>query len=453
MENPPLPENYTAIVGLSRFLAAMNNMPADGTGITILVKQSHNLMGTWVPPVLENYVKGLQINLFGDYPNKSDLVPSIIFAVVFFILLCAHLFVYFMNYSRGHYFYISLCAAFYCIVRILGFSLRAVWSQDISQGLIGLTGEVFLILGSIIIVSFNLILAQRIFTWRHPVGGSRKLFWGTMFQLYGFVLGVIAMTIVAGAVPSLYLLGKDAYRNYNICTQASSILIILYSLTSLILLALTFFFKPTKKDKNLYTYQPWWIESFGTFYYVQSGEPQRAASSFLKRNSNHRHAIRVIASTNHHANMVEGLSNSRGDVTHNLSMGLILTSTLLIFIGALLRAIVIFQGNIQRNTSSVGKPVVMYICWGVFEVIINILYLVGRIDLRFYRPDRLPKEVRAIVTAQQSAVHSDNEDEEEYADSDEESSDSDDNGKLVALYSRGIEKRISVDDQDNEFRF
>ena len=445
MSASPIPEDYTAVVGLTRLLAAMNNLAEDGTGNVQLIKQSRNLLGTWVPPVLLDYFTGLQINYFGDYPNKSDLVPSIIFTVVFFIFFCAHLFVFFMNYSRGHYFYVSLCAAFYCAIRLMGFALRAVWSQDIKKAQVGITGEVFLILGSIIIVSFNLILAQRIFTWRHPVGGSRKLFWNTMFVLYGIVAGIIAMTIVAGAVPTIYFLSNHVYANYKICTEASAILIILYSLTSLSLLGLAFFFKPTGKDINLYTYQPWWIESFGTFYYVKSGEPQRAAASFMKRSSIHRHAIRVIAATHHHSKMVEGLSNQRGDLKHNYSMAIILMSTVLIFIGAVLRAVVVLQGNLQRNASSIGKPVVMYICWGLFEAIINVLYLVGRIDLRFYRPDRLPKEVRDIVTGQQSVVQSESEEEDdEYVDSSTEIPDE-------VPYPHSTEKED--DDDESEFRF
>lgn len=35
----------------------------------------------------------------------------------------------------------------------------------------------------------------------------------------------------------------------------------------------------------------------------------------------------------------------------------------------------------------------MYVCWGALEVIINVLYLVGRVDLRFYRPDHLSKRI------------------------------------------------------------
>ena len=46
---------------------------------------------------------------------------------------------------------------------------------------------------------------------------------------------------------------------------------------------------------------------------------------------------------------------------------------------------------------------------GSFESIISILYIVCRVDLRFYRPDILPQAVRAIITAQQSYYPSDDE--------------------------------------------
>ena len=69
------------------------------------------------------------------------------------------------------------------------------------------------------------------------------------------------------------------------------------------------FWLPTSKDESRYTYQPWWIESFAPFYFVEKGAAQKAEASFMKRNSNHRHATRVIAATHHHFKMVKGLSN------------------------------------------------------------------------------------------------------------------------------------------------
>lgn len=84
---------------------------------------------------------------------------------------------------------------------------------------------------------------------RHPVGGSRKLFWGFMLALYAVVAGVIAMTIVAAAGLQIYLLGEPNYHRYVKVIQASSILIILYSLTSISLLGLAFSSSQLEKMK------------------------------------------------------------------------------------------------------------------------------------------------------------------------------------------------------------
>ena len=97
---------------------------------------------------------------------------------------------------------------------------------------------------------------------------------------------------------------------------------------------------PTKKDESRYTYQPWWIESFAPF----CEKVQQEAATFMKRNSNHRHATRVIA-THHHFKMVKGLSTERGDLKHNVSMGLLIISTVLTLFGSIVRVIVVFQAR------------------------------------------------------------------------------------------------------------
>lgn len=406
-----------AVGGFMNLLSAVNNSPAPGTGINVLVKQAHNLMGPQIPEALIQFTISEQINLFGSYPTSKDVVPSAIFAAVFIILSIGHAAIFTINYSRGHYFWLSLGWAFYCVMRWIAWILRITWSKDITNTEMGIADEVLLVLPSILLISGNLILAQRIFTWRHPVGGSRKTFWAVMIALYVVVCAVIAMTIVASVVPYLYLISEHAFLAYKKVVEASSILIILYTLTAMALLSLAYFFKPTEKDENLYTFQPWWINSFSPLYFVKKGAAAEAADTFMKRNHNHRHAIRVIAATHHHYNQVEGLSNERGDLKHNYSLAIIVISSVFLFVGAICRAVAVFQGRTDATRGPVCEPVAMYICWGLLEVIINVLYLVGRVDLRFYRPDVLPKAVREIVTAnqsvEQSAVHSEAEEEEE----------------------------------------
>lgn len=323
--------------------------------------------------------------------------------------------------------------------------MRIVWAKHIEVTAYGLVSEVLLIIPSIILVSFNLILAQRLFTWRHPVGGSRKLFWGIMFGFYGIVLGIVAMTIMAAFVPYLHLLSEANFRRFIKVQQASSVLVVLYTLTAVLLIALLYFFKPTRKDENLYTYQPWWIESFHPFYFVKKNAKKDAEETFMKRNHNHRHAVRVIAATHHEYNMVEGLTNERGNLTHNGSLIIVSISTFVLFIGSLLRSIVVFQARYQKDSSPVCNPVAMYIIWGAAEALVVLMYAIGRVDLRFYRPGRLPKKVRSIITAEQSLDPTDTEEE------------TDDESVLLSIDQDhkppGYQERDYESDNESEFHF
>lgn len=403
---------YTASTGLAHLFQAMQNEGADGTGIVKLLAITANIGGKKIPDVLIQYSVAVQINLFGGYPTTADVAPCALFCGIFGLLALIHLLIFSLNFSRGHYFWLSLAWFIYCLMRVVGFALRIVWGKDLTKLKVALTSEFFLLVPSILLVSLDLILAQRLFTWRHPVGGSRRLFWSIMIGMYAGVVVIVGISTLASFVPYIDFLSKKAFDLWKDVVKATSIPAILYSLTSIILIGLSYFFPPTAKDENLYTYQPWWIESFSLFYFVQPGAAQQAEETFMKRNHNHRHAIRVIAATHHHYNVVEGLSNERGDLKHNFSLMLIFVTAILIFVGNVGRAVVVFQAKSAYDSSAICKPVAMYICWGAFEVIINLLYIFGRVDLRFYRPDVLPKRVRAIITAEQSYYPSEAEDED-----------------------------------------
>lgn len=423
-------DGFPAVKGLAYHLNALVNNPSEGTGIMWWVLFAKNMNGPVIPEVLVKYYMSVQLNVLGGYPDSSDVAPSIVFTVLFALLFLLHVAVWSINMTRGHHFHLSLGWAFCCVIKLIGFALRIVWAKDVTLVTVGLTSSVLLIIPSILFASFNLILAQRLFTWRHPVGGSRRLFWGIMLLLYAIVTVLVAVTIAATFIPYLHLLSEAGYNRWKKVNQFTGFMVLLYVLTAVALLGLSYLYPPTAKDENLYTYQPWWIESFSPFYFVEMNAAQTAEQNFLKRNSNYRHVIRVIAATHHHHNTVEGptdeqdddkhnvsvsvegLTNQRGTLKHNLSIALICISTVLILVGAIGRTVSLFEDNIDRHASGVCDPVFMYIVWGAFEVIINVLYIVGRVDLRFYRPDRFSAAARAIDNAEQSAV-SDAEQEDE----------------------------------------
>jgi len=399
-------DDYTATDGVLALIFKLQNGAAPGTGVYLLAQYAQNLLGPEIPQaVIDRAVSQLN-NLFGNYPTSYDTVPSAIFTAIFTVIAILHLVLFIVNFSRGHFFYISIVWSFIALIKAIGFGLRTGWSTNILMINMALASEIFCILGGVFLITVNLILAQRLFTWRHPVGGSRRLFRYTMVLLYVMLVLVVFLTIFTSAIPYLKYLSHKSNTGYQICLMVSGILIILYSLTAISLLGLSYFFKPTRKDENLYTYQPWWIESFHPLYFVKKNAAREAEETFMKRNHNHRHAVRVIAATHHHYNVVEGLSNERGGLSHNKSIVIVTLTTLLGFVESILRGIAVFQTDPASKDNVVCRPIVAYICWGALETLIHILYLVGRVDLRFYKPDTLPARVRAIITAEQSFFHS-----------------------------------------------
>ncbi|KAG5419154.1 hypothetical protein I9W82_002921 [Candida metapsilosis] len=427
---------YSATHGAVKLLFTTNNNPDEGSGVYNIVAQAQGIMGPRIAQTFINNVIGKQIDLLGRYPTSSDVAPSILFATLFGVIALLHLFIFIMNTYRGHYFLLSIFWSFTNLIRCVSFVYRAAWAKDIINARMGIGDEVLLVIPSILLISANLILAQRLFTWRHPVGGSKKLFWFFMMFLYGIVAILLVVAILSSAIPYLYFISKSRFNIYKNLNKFVCVLLITYTLTASALIGLSFWL-PTKKDERLYTYQPWWIESFAPFYFVKKGAAQEGESTFMKRNSSHRHAIRVIAATHHHYNMVEGLTNQRGDLQHNVSLLIVIVSTIGVFVPAILRAVVVFQTRQQKTSSPAAAPVSMYFCWGVFEFVMNMSYIIGRADLRFYRPDVLPAQVRAIITAEQSQMvtpaHSDNEEDQEedgiyYDHYDPQYSDDDENG-------------------------
>lgn len=225
-----------------------------------------------------------------------------------------------------------------------------------------------MIIPSVVLVSLNLILAQRIFAWRHPVGGSRMSFWTFMNVTYFMVILVIGFTVFVAVFPFYHFLSKSVFEN-RAANKASSILVVVYSVTSLSLLGLAYFFGPAKDDKELYTYQPWWLESFSPFYFTPPGAAQQVAKIFIMRNGRHCLAPRVIASTHGYYNVIKGLSNQRGDMKHKKSLAIIAISTIFFFIGAVCRAISVFQDRFMEEGGVIYKPIIMYItCEGGFRI-------------------------------------------------------------------------------------
>jgi len=412
----------------------LSNGAAIGTGSKKLMNIAKDLMNGFtggvngdgslsigVPKRLLNLVEAYQHAEFGDYPTTKDIAPSSIFMSIFFIFALIHLGIFMKNYSLGHKFFISLGLSIYSLIRTLGFLLRIVWAKDVSKITIGLVSMIFIILPTVFLPGLNLILAQRLFTWRHPKLGSKKIFMSLMYLIYSIVIAVVVMTIIAACIQVNYFLSEDHFKMTKQVIQASSILILIYSLLAVILIGAAYIIKPTKSDDEIITYQPFWIKSFGLTYFVPKGSAIKNSNTVP---ISQRDAIRVIHSTQYHydtttttttTTTTEDEESNNKSLKQNYSIVIIAISTLLVFIGDIFRCVSTFIDQYKFEQSWIFKPVVMYIMFGVLETFVNLLYIFGRIDLRFYKPDSLKKDVGKTAI--------DNDDEESKQDSNEQEAD------------------------------
>lgn len=396
---------------ISSLIKAQTNNAADGTGIVKLVGITKDFLGLksddQIPQLLIDYVKGLQQSQFGSYPDHKDIAPSAVFLAIFIIISLSHGTLFVVNYSRGHKFWLSFAFCFYSLLRWLGFALRIVWSKDILKLHVGITSEVLLVLPTVFIASFNLVLAQRIFTWRHPVFGNHKLFWYLMLAIYSVVISVVVMTIVAGVVPYLYFLSRSHYDMCRNVVKVTSVLVTLYSLLAIAFVVFTFILPVSQKNKEALVYQPFWIKSFAPTYFPPKNAQREGETLFVQRYaSDGREPMRTIVGGGMdiinnqdedellELNEYEKVGEQKFSLKHNISIMIIAITSIFVFIGSLFRCIGCFMDDVYATQSWIYKPVVMYVLWGALETICNILYLVGRIDLRFYRPDVFSKDHR-----------------------------------------------------------
>lgn len=416
---------------IAQLIKAQTGNAADGTGIVKLVditKKFLHLSSTeQIPTFLVNYVQDQQQSQFGSYPAHSDIAPSAVFLAIFIIIAIAHGTLFAINYKRGHKFWLSFAFCFYATLRWLGFALRIVWAKDLLKLHVGIASAVLLVLPIVFLASFNLVLAQRIFTWRHPVFGNNKYFWFFMWIIYSVVIAVVVMTIVAGVVPYLYFLSRSHYDMCRNVVKVTSVLITLYSLLSIAFVAFTYVLPVTQKNKDALIYQPFWIKSFHPFYFPPANAQKEGEHLFvLKYAGDERTPKRTIASgglctiddvditESEELNQFAAAGDEIFTLKHNVSIFIITITSIFVFIGSLFRCIGCFMDDTFANQSWIYDPVVMYVLWGALETVCNILYLVGRIDLRFYRPDGFSKENKAILSSNITPVQSINDESKEF---------------------------------------
>lgn len=379
------------ITQITALIQAQTGGAAVGTGLVPLLKKSKVMFKGTIPPTILSGAQKLLPATFGGYPDHNDIAPAAVFLSLYLVMTVVHSYIFFKNWSRGHKFYTSLIFMLYGSLNWIGYTLRLCWAQDITRAHIGLAATVMILTSTVLLAGGNILLAQRIFTWRQPRIGASKLFSAAMWAIYVMVLATILCGVVAGVVPYLYFLGEEHFEMCKKAARAAGVLTIVYSATALGLILLAFMFKPLKESHEFVIYQPWWIESFGMTYFVPKNAVKVAQDTFEHRPDHHKKAVRVIVSSTHHYNTIEDLKSATQSeppvLSHNYSIFIILFTVIMLFVSSSFRCASLFVDRHVYNQTWVHTPVTMYCTHGMIEFLILLFYAVTRVDLRFYKPD------------------------------------------------------------------
>ncbi|KAF5135780.1 hypothetical protein DV495_000528 [Geotrichum candidum] len=404
--------------GLLSLLTPPGKVP--GTGILPLsntIKETFG-HGALDPAVLKVVIGSLPAT-YGDFPQSDDVAPSAIFIACFSLLALAYYYIFIRDYKRGHRFWAFFGLGGYCVLKVIGFGLRINWSHDVTRVQTSIAATVFTLVSVLFINMLNMLFGHRIFTRRHPETGNASWFNIGMTITYLVVMGVIVMAIVGQAIPFIYFLDSKHLKMCQHVVQAASILQVLYAFAGILLIVTAYAIPPGKIDHRLFfkgpketlpkTFSATWIESCSPFYF-----PTKGSQQIIHRGDPQAKYIRVIPSNEAPAG---GFADHNDDHPNGPSIRtaiiLIIGTSLILSISSAFRCASTFI--LVNRGGYPGVPFgnwifhnwVLYIFGGAFEVIVNVLFLVYRADLRFYIPDKSlanTNEVSSDLTVDQTTT-------------------------------------------------
>lgn len=232
-----------------------------------------------------------------------------------------------MNRRRGHKFIMSGMMFGFCMARITTCVMRIVWATRPTHIPIAIAAQIFVAAGVVLLFVINLIFAERIIRAAHPHAGWHPLFTHFFTAIY-IVIVISLVMIITANVQSFYTLNSN--------TKRVDRAIILYG---------------------------------GTFYAIVSFLPFPLVLGGL-----------IIP----RKTRVEKFGTGR----FRSKIAILLTATFLLCLGAAFRI-----GTNYKTPRPVNDPPEYYdkACFYIFnltvEIIVVILYVAVRVDMRFHVPD------------------------------------------------------------------
>lgn len=148
----------------------------------------------------------------GGQPTKTlDIPISAVFLALFLAASAAHMTLFKRNKRQGHKFLPSAVIFGFCMSRVVATIMRIVWACHPTDVRVAIAAQIFVAAGIILLFILNLLFAQRMLRAAFPrLGWSTLLSWAFK-MLYVLILVTIAMVITV-VIQSLYTLNANTHR-------------------------------------------------------------------------------------------------------------------------------------------------------------------------------------------------------------------------------------------------
>ncbi|MCJ1479679.1 hypothetical protein MMC13_008365 [Lambiella insularis] len=146
----------------------------------------------------------------GGLPTIALDVP--ITAVFMFLYLCgaaSHMTIFQVNRRRGHKFLMSAAMFGFCMTRTVTCIMRIVWATRPTNVSIGIAASIFVAAGVVLLFVINLVFAQRILRATHPKHGWHPLVDLSFTLLYALIVASLII-LISFTVLTFYTL--DPYK-------------------------------------------------------------------------------------------------------------------------------------------------------------------------------------------------------------------------------------------------
>jgi hypothetical protein len=179
-----------------------------------------------------------QTALLGGIPTISVDVPiCAVFIAIFAAGSVLNAMLFFKNRRRSHKFFISWILNAFCLVRIVTCAMRIAWARDPLNRNLAIAAQVFNNAGILIIYVSNLVFAQRILRGMKPTIGWHKTVGIVRNAFFGLMAGAFIMGVVSLGI-SINTTNPDTLQAIRSVTLASVTFLVVVTVLPLLPLAI-----------------------------------------------------------------------------------------------------------------------------------------------------------------------------------------------------------------------